>query len=170
MESSLFSINQQTILLESTVPTSDQTFTGTVITQGVTKLTIDYSTFFNYSIDAFKVVLRWPGQDPVSINDYYVYASKADPLSTFSPYLSGLSSTVIVPKSIAPTTMPAVFKIYFENGVIFEYNYNIISHSDNIIDLELDVLDIQNTDQSFGTVYNVQSNKGDTVFNFVDNN
>ena len=81
---------------------------------------------------------------------------------TVSPY------TVFSSKSPAPTTVSPSFVFYYQNGIIHTFTCNITAFSDNIIDMDLNVLDIQNAYEPFSTVYNLQSNRDNVVFNLTD--
>jgi hypothetical protein len=166
MAQSLFSFDTKIISLSA--PTTSSNITLSAVIQGVTKVIYDYNDLI-FSSDPYKVSITWPGEEfPTVINDVYIHDSVIDPLSTFSPLLSALSQKVISPKSVAPSTLNSYIKIYYEDGSILNFNINIIATSDNIIDLNLDVLDIQNTNQEYTTTYNLQGQKGNVVFNITD--
>jgi hypothetical protein len=166
MAQSLFSFDTKIISLSA--PTNSSSITLSAVIQGVTNVIYDYNSLV-FASDPFKVSLRWPGEEfPTVINDVYAHDSVIDPLSTFSPLLSTLSQKVISPKSTAPSTLNSSVTIYYEDGNILTFNIDIIATSDNIIDLNLDVLDIQNTNQEFTTTYNLQAQKGNVVFNITD--
>ena len=167
MAQSLFNFNTVIIPLSSPPPSVDTTFTINTPIQGITKVYLDYK-LINFAVKPFKIIINWPGRPPVVINDVYVYDSVLDPLSTFSPANSGLSYSVVAPKQITPTTFNASTVVYYENGIKHTFNINLNSTSDNIIDLDLNILDIQNADEAFSTVFNLQSNSKNVVFNSTD--
>lgn len=167
MAQSLFNFNTVFIPLSSPPPNIDGTFTINKNIQSVTKLYLDYN-LLNFNIKPFKIIIEWPGRAPVVINDVYIYDSIKDPLSTYSPTNSALSFSVVAPKQTNPSVQTATVKIYYENGVKHTFNINLNMSSDNLIDLDLDVLDIQNTNQPFTTVFNIQSNLRNVVFNSTD--
>lgn len=166
MAQSLFSFDTKIISLSA--PTTSSNITLSAVIQGVTNVIYDYSNLV-FDSHPYKVSITWPDEQyPIVINDIYIHNSTIDPLSTFSPLLSTLSQKVISPKSIASSTLNSYIKIYYENGSILNFNVNVVATSDNIIDLNLDVLNIQNTNQEYTTTYNLQSQKGNVVFNITD--
>jgi hypothetical protein len=167
MAQSLFNFNTIIVSLSSPPPIIDGTFTIETPIQGVTKVYLNYN-LLNFAVKPFKVILNWPGRAPVVLNDIYIHDYNIDPLSTYSPANSAFSYSVVAPKQITPETLPATAIIYYENGIKHTFNINLNMSSDNIIDLDLDVLDIQNTNQAFTTVFNLQSNSRNVVFNSTD--
>jgi hypothetical protein len=171
MAQSLFNFNNLTIALSSPPPLSTQNITLSSYIQGVTKAQINYSLLLAFTAKPFKVKLQW---DPASddgttiINDVYTYDSITDPLSTLSPLNSALSYYIYTPKQSTPQQFTAVFTVYYENGIIHYFNNNITMIGDNIIDLNLNTIDIQNTFYTDKTTYNVVAEKGNVVFNLVD--
>ena len=168
MAQSLFNIKTSIVTLSSPPPTSTQTYELSAYISGITKVFINYN-HLNFAVKPFKVVLDWPNQPPYTLNDTYVYNATLDSLSTFSPANSALSFTVISPTSVDPVLTDGNVKIYYENGIVHTFYIKFIINSDNIIDMDLNILNIQNTNQPFGTVYNLQSNRDNVVFNSIDN-
>jgi len=167
MALSLFSINNYTLTLSSPPPNATETFTLSATLQGTTKVNVNYN-LLNFNVNPFKVIINWPGQEPVVLNDTYIFDAYTDPLSTFSPLNSAFSYTVLAPISIDPVNFNATIKIFYENGYIHTFDITFTMYSDNVIDMDLNVLDIQNTSQDFGTVFNLQSNRDNIVFNNTD--
>jgi len=171
MAQSLFNFNNLTIALSSPPPLSTQNITLSAYIQGVTKAQINYTQLLSFTAKPFKVKLQW---DPTSddgttiINDVYAYDGITDPLSTFSPLNSALSYYVYTPKQAGPQQFTAVFTVYYENGVIHYFNNNITIVGENVIDLDLNTIDIQNTFYTDTITYNVVSEKGNVAFNLVD--
>lgn len=170
MAPSYFSFNTYTLRLSSPPPLSSlliKNLSGNIV-QGITRIGIDYNQL-NFNVKPFKVYIDWGynGQT-LYLNDYYVLDTEYDPLSTYSPLLSSQSYTVVSPSDSRPFTISPTIKIYYENGCITTFVYNIDVCPDNIIDMDLNVLDIQNIDKPFNTVYNLQSNKGNVVYNVTD--
>lgn len=153
--------------LWSPPPTATETLYLSAILQGTTKVTVDYNNL-NFNVKPFKVILNWPGEDRIALNDTYVYDAFTDSLSTFSPLNSAFSYTVIAPQSIQPVNTTSTINIYYENGYIHTFNVTFLIYSDNVIDMDLNVLDIQNTNQEYGTVFNLQSNRDNVVYNNTD--
>ena len=149
MEQLLYSFNSYTLVLSSPPPLSSQLMITNAIVKGVT-------------VSPYKVILNWPGQDATIIN------SECTNLSTFTVANTALSYTVFSSKSPAPTTVSPSFVFYYQNGIIHTFTCNITAFSDNIIDMDLNVLDIQNAYEPFSTVYNLQSNRDNVVFNLTD--
>jgi len=167
MAPSLFSINNYMLSLWSPPPTATETLFLSATLQGTTKVVVDYNQL-NFNVKPFKVVLDWPNEDKVALNDTYVYDAFTDSLSTYSPLNSAFSYTVLAPQSIQPVNTSSTITIYYENGYIHTFYITFLIYSDNVIDMDLDVLDIQNTNQEFGTVFNLQSNRNNIVFNNTD--
>jgi hypothetical protein len=167
MAQSLFSFNNYTLVLSSPPPLSSQIIPLSATLTGVTRVGVDYNFINKFSVKPFKVVLNWPGRPSIFLNDVYK-PSLLDPLSTFSPGNSAYSFTVISPKNTDPSVVSSTINVYYENGVIHYYSISFLLNSDNVIDLDLDILNIQNTDKAFGTVFNLQSNTRNTVFNCTD--
>lgn len=161
MEQSLYSFNSYTLVLSSPPPLSSQVMELNANIKGVTRINIDYS-LLNFSVYPYKVILNWPGKEATIINSLYTH------LSTFSIANTALSYTVFSSKSQAPTKVSPSLVIYYENGIIHTFTCNITAFSDNIIDMDLNVLDIQNVYESFSTVYNLQSNRDNIVYNLTD--
>lgn len=161
MEQSLYSFNSYTLVLSSPPPLSSQLIMSSAIIKGITKITLDY-TLLNFSVNPYKVILNWPGEDATIINSEFTN------LSAFSIAAADLSYTVFSSKSTSPTTVSPTFVFYYENGVIHTFTCNITAFSDNIIDMDLNVLDIQNAYEPFSTIYNLQSNRDNVVFNLTD--
>ena len=178
MEQSLFNFNALTIALSSLPPLSSQSRTIQSYCQGVTRVQLTYkdlfftiSTIFS-SINPFKVKLDWDlakgGDATTVINDVYAYDSAVDPLSTFSPLNSAFSYYVYTPAGTVPETFTGLFTVYYENGVIMTFNNIIYMSPDNVIDLDLNIIDIQNTYYKDVNIYNISSSKGDVVYNHAD--
>lgn len=167
MVQSLFSFNTYTIFLSSPPPLSSQLVPLSATLTGITKVNVDYNFINKFSIKPFKIVLNWPNRPVVYLNDVYK-PSLSDLLSTFSPGNSAFSYSVISPKNIDLSTVSSSIEIYYENGVIHYYPITFFVNSDNVIDLDLDILSIQNTDEPYGTIFNIQSNSRNTVFNITD--
>lgn len=168
MAQSLFSFNSYTLVLSSPPPLSSQIVQLSATLTGVTRVGVDYNFLNTFQTKPYKVILNWPGRPAVYLNDVYK-PNTIDTLSTFSPANSALSYTVITPKNIDPQVLGSTIEIFYENGVVHTYSITFLINSDNVIDLDLDVLSIQNTDQPFGTIFNLQSNSRNTVFNCTDN-
>ena len=167
MEPSLFNFNTYSLQLSSPPPLSSQIMSLSAVVQGVTRIDVDYN-LLNFPVKPYKIVLNWPFRAPVAVNDVFITNSVIDPLSTFSPANSALSYTVVVPKSVEPATYNAQINIYYENGIIHYFNVAIIAYCDNLIDLDLNVLDVQNGYIPFTTVYNLQSNRDNMLYNSTD--
>lgn len=167
MAPSLFSINNYMLSLWSPPPTATESLYLSAILQGTTKVNVNYNQL-NFNVKPFKVILNWPGQDRVALNDAYIFDAYTDSLSTYSPLNSAFSYTVIAPQSIQPANTTSTITIYYENGFIHTFYVTFLIYSDNVIDMDLNVLDIQNTNQSFGTVFNLQSNRDNVVYNNTD--
>lgn len=167
MEQSLFSFNTTFVTLTSPTPLSSQVMSFYVPVFGVTRVFINYNKL-NFTVKPFKIVLNWPYQEPITINDTYKVGLLINPLSTYSPTNSALSYTIITPATVENANLQSSVKIYYENGIIHTFTINFNVFSDNIIDMDLNVLDIQNTDQPFSTVYNLQSNRDNVVYNVID--
>ena len=161
MEQLLYSFNSYTIVLSSPPPLSSQLMVTNAIVKGVTKISLDYS-LLNFTVSPYKVILNWPGQDATVINSEFTN------LSTFTIANTALSYTVFSSKSPAPTTVSPSFVFYYQNGIIHTFTCIITAFSDNVIDMDLNVLDIQNAYEPFSTVYNLQSNRDNVVFNLTD--
>jgi len=166
MHPTLYSFNTYTVNLTSDTPASSTTYTFNGIIKGVTKVYINYN-LLNFTVKPYKIVLNWPNQAPITINNVW-FNKVIDPsLTTFQPN-SAYSYTVIAPTLNVPVTNNAQVQIYYENGVINTFNVSLLTMPDNTIDLDLNVLDVQNTNIPFGTVYNIQSNRDNVVYNFND--
>lgn len=167
MEPSLFNINNYTLSLWSPPPTATESLFLSANIQGTTKVYVDYNKL-NFNVKPYKVILNWPNQDKVVLNDTYVYDAYTDSLSTYSPLNSAFSYTVIAPQSIQPANTTPTISIYYENGYIHTFFITFFIYSDNVIDMDLNVLDIQNANQEFATVFNFQSNRDNIVYNNSD--
>jgi len=166
MQPTLYSFNTYTVNLTSATPASDATYSFNGIIKGVTKVYINYNQL-NFTVKPYKIVLNWPNQNPITINNVW-FNNVIDPsLTTFQPN-SAYSYSVIAPTFNVPVTNNAQVKIYYENGVTSTFNISLLTIPDNTIDLDLNVLDVQNSDIPFGTIYNVQSNRDNVVYNFND--
>ena len=88
-------------------------------------------------------------------------------MTSFLPN-SAYSYTVLSPTGTSPIKTNSSALIYYENGGITTFNFFINVFPDNTIDLDLDVLDVQNMDIAFGTIYNLQSNRNNVVYNIND--
>lgn len=167
MAQSLFNFNSYQITLSSPPPLSSSVYTLSAFINGITKVYLNYN-LLNFNVKPFKVVIDWPYKDPYALNDVYVYNAELDSLSTYAPTNSALSYTVITPQTVDPIRTDSTVAIYYENGIIHTFTIIFVINSDNVIDMDLNVLDIQNTDQPFGTVYNFQSNRDNVVYNSTD--
>jgi hypothetical protein len=167
MVQSLYSLSTSVISLSAPPVFITQTINSNVNIQGVTKVIINYNNL-SFSSKPFKVRIGWPDIDPIVINDVYIIDNVNDPLFTFSPTNSGLSQIVLTPQSNIITPKQANIQIYYENGVILTYVIAILIAPDNIIDLDLNILSIQNENLKYSTVYNLQSNRDNMVYNIKD--
>jgi hypothetical protein len=159
MVQSLFNFNTYTLVLSSPPPLSSIVIPLSGAIQGVTRVQVDYNQL-DFTVKPFKVILNWPNRPPVVINESF--------LPTLLPANSALSFTVIAPKSTNPILAPASILLYYENGIVHTFSILFVVNSDNIIDLDLDVLSVQNAYQEYGTIFNIQSNSRNTVFNLTD--
>lgn len=166
MAQSLFSFNSYTITLSSPSPTVSQTISLSAMTQGITNFVLDFSQL-SFNVKPFKILVNWPNREPINVNSIFDISSKLFPTS-FAP-ISSYTQNVLTSKYYYPMTYTPSVVIYYENGVIHTFSIYITVNPENAIDLDLDVLSIQNTDQDYGTVYNIQSNTKNIVFNSVDN-
>jgi hypothetical protein len=168
MAQSLFSYNNYTLVLSSPPPLSSRIIALSAVISGVTKVDVDYNFLYTFNVKPFKVLLNWPGRNTIYLNDMYITDINLDPLSTYSPMNSALSHTVVTSKAVDQTSQPASIQIYYENGVVHTYSITFFVNSENVIDLDLDVLGIQNTYEPYGTVFNLQSNSKNIVFTSTD--
>ena len=166
MAQSLFNLKTQFITLSSPPPNSTQTIELSSYINGVTKVYANYNQL-NFNVKPFKVILDWPNVAPYTLNDTYIYNSTLDVLSTFSPLNSAFSFAVISPTSVETALTDGTITIYYENGVIHTFYIKFIITSDNVIDMDLNILDIQNATQPFSTVLNLQSNRDNMVYNSI---
>ena len=74
MEQSLYSFNSYTLVLSSPPPLSSQLIMSSAIIKGITKITLDY-TLLNFSVNPYKVILNWPGEDATIINSEFTNLS-----------------------------------------------------------------------------------------------
>lgn len=173
MAQSLFSFNTLSIPLSAPPPLSTQIIYLSSYIQGVTRAQIDYTKLFfsnNITFSAikpFKVELVWGDGSETIVNDTYVYDSINDPLSTFSPFNSAASYHVYVPKS-PYTELNATFTIYYENGIKHYHQNTVYLLSDNTIDLNLGLTDLQFISDKEYNVYNFSSTKGGMLYNNID--
>ena len=170
MVPSYFSPHTYSIQLSSLPPTSSMTYSLTAVMQGITKAIINY-TGLSFIQQPYKVVLEWDLSQSAAIttiNDVYLYDSVIDPLSTFTPTNSGLSTYVFVPQTMSPQTINSRFRIFYENGYITTFLMTTLLISENIIDMDLNLIDAQNTRKQLGNVYNIQSVAQNIVFNVID--
>ena len=166
MQPTLYSFNTYTVNLTSNTPTTNGTYNFYGIIKGVTRVNLNYNNL-NFTVKPYKVVINWANQDPVVINNVW-FNNVIDPtLTTFLPN-SAYSYTVLAPTLTTPVNVNSSLKIYYENGVINTFNISLLQTPDNVIDLDLDILDVQNTDIPFGTIYNIQSNRDNVVYNAND--
>lgn len=170
MQPVLYSFDTYTLNLSSPPPTGSQltqTINLSANVQGVTRLYLNYNGLSGFGVNPYKIVLNWDGQDPVTINNVW-FNSVIDPtLTSFLPN-SAYSYTVLSPTGTSPIKTNSSALIYYENGGITTFNFFINVFPDNTIDLDLDVLDVQNMDIAFGTIYNLQSNRNNVVYNIND--
>lgn len=163
-----YSFNTYTVNLTSNPPTTSTTTTyniaGTI--QGVTRINLNYN-LLNFSTNPYKITINWPNQNPIIINNIWVNNVIDPTLTNFQPN-SAYSYTVLAPTTITPITYNSTVGIYYENGGISKFNISLLQLPDNIIDMDLNVLDVQNTDTPFSTIYNIQSNRNNVVYNFND--
>lgn len=166
MQQTLYSFNTYTVNLSSLPPVASNTYTLSGIIQGVTRVNLNYNSL-NFTIKPYKIVINWPNTDPVIINNVWFNAVIDPTLTTFQPN-SALSFTVLSPTIIAPITYSSKVSIYYENGSITTFNILLLQLPDNTIDMDLNVLDVQNTNTPFSTIYNLQSNRDNVVYNIND--
>jgi hypothetical protein len=170
MQPVLYSFNTYTVNLSSPPPIGNQitqTVNLSANVQGTTKIYLNYNQLSGFDINPYKIVLNWDGQDPVTINNVW-FNSVIDPILTSFLPNSAYSYTVLAPIATSPVYTNSSALIYYENGGITTFNLYINVFPDNTIDLDLDVLDIQNMDIAFGTIYNLQSNRDNVVYNIND--
>ena len=146
--------------------------------QGVTKAQLNYNQLFFVNsttlsgIKPFKIKLEWDqslgGESTVIINDVYKFDINTDPLSTFSPLNSALSYYVYTPTQIQPQQLNSKYTVYYENGVIHTYQNKVFLISDNVIDMNLNVTELQNAYQKGLNVFNISSEKGNMMFNVTN--
>jgi hypothetical protein len=168
MQPVLYSFNTYTVNLSSPPPIVNQltqTINLSANVQGTTKIYLNYNQLSGFGINPYKIVLNWAGEDPIIINNVW-FNTVIDPtLTSFLPN-SAYSYTVLAPIAASPVYTNSSALIYYENGGITTFNLYINVFPDNTIDL--DFLDIQNMDIAFGTIYNLQSNRDNVVYNIND--
>lgn len=167
MAQSLYNFSTCLVTLSAPAALTTQTINSSYTIQGITRVIINYNNL-QFSSNAFKIRIFWPDQTPVTINDVYITDNVIDPLLTYSPANSSLSQTVLAPKSNIITPKQATIQIYYENGVVLTYVVKFSIIPDNIIDLDLNVLSVQNENVKYSTVYNLQSNRDNVVYNIKD--
>jgi len=172
MAQSLFNFNTLNLTLSAPPVLSTMVIYLSSYIQGTTKVQLNYNNLFAFKTGAYKTKLVWDASQPSNtttiINSVYKYDSVLDPLSTFSPLNSALSYYVYVPQQTSPQVTNSIYTIYFQNGTVLTYQNSIFLSSDNVIDLNLNVLDVQNTYYPGANVYNIVSQKGGVVFNSTD--
>jgi len=168
MEPSLFSFKTYTVTLTAPPSLSSQNISMNFAYRGVTKVNLNFNNLFSFSSQPFKYAVTWPGQPTLYINSVVANNVFAIPNFTAATAASALSYNVLESPSIAPINLPANVKVYFNNGVTLNYTLNFKVYSYNSIDLDLDILDVQNSIQPFTTIYNLQSNSQNVVFNITD--
>jgi hypothetical protein len=173
MEQSLFSFNSYTLYLSAPTPTPYTGTTQSILTSayltGITRVNVNFNQLFTFTSKPFKIIMEWPDRPAINLNEPYLFQSSLASVSSFFQANSALVSTVVCPKNIGQSLFGSSIKVYYSNGCIQTFNVKLLLNSDNIIDMDLDVLDIQNTNQSLGTIFNLQSNTRNTVFNCTDN-
>jgi hypothetical protein len=167
MVQSLYSLSTCVVTLSAPPVFTTQTINSSVKIQGITRVVINYNNL-SFNSNPFKVKITWPDASPIVINDIYTADNVIDPLLTFSPTNSGLSQTVLTPQANIITPKQATIQIYYENGTILTYVIAFYIAPDNIIDLDLNVLSIQNENTKYSTVYNLQSNRDNIIYNIKD--
>lgn len=178
MEPSLFNFNTISLVLSAPPPLSTRTMYLSSYIQGVTKAQLNYNQLFFVNsttlsgIKPFKIKLEWDqslgGESTVIINDVYKFDINTDPLSTFSPLNSALSYYVYTPTQIQPQQLNSKYTVYYENGVIHTYQNKVFLISDNVIDMNLNVTELQNAYQKGLNVFNISSEKGNMMFNVTN--
>jgi len=171
MDQSLFNFNNLTVTLSAPPVFVSRVINLSSFIQGTTKIQLNYNNLFAFNVKALKTSIVWDISDSnaiKTINGVYSTDTLLDPLSTYSSMISGQSYYVYTPTQSQPYSTKSIYTIYFENGVILTYNNYIYISSDNAIDLDLNVLDVQNTYYSNVNVYNILSKKGGVVYNNTD--
>lgn len=164
MDTSPYSFNTYFLRLSTLPPSSPTTtFEAYGLIKGTTKVILDYNYIAQYcALSAYKISVRWPGEDTVYLN------SQLTTLSTFTPANSALSYYVFSPQYQTYTILNPVVQIYYQNGTIQTINCYLTSFCDNIIDMDMNLLSIQNSNQEYSTIYNLQSNRDNVVYNVTD--
>jgi len=166
MQQILYSINSYTVNLSSPPPLGTQSYNLSATVQGVTRVNLNYN-YLNFNTQPYKIVINWDGKDPVTINNIW-FNNVIDPtLTTFLPN-SAYSFNVFSPTATSVTNTNSSVLIYYQNGAITTFNIFLAITPDNTIDMDLNVLDVQNTDKPFTTIYNLQSNRDNIVYNITD--
>lgn len=165
MENSYFSFDTYTVQLSSPPPTTSQLFELSGHIQGVTRVYLD-TNLLSFAQKPYKVKLDW-SDGPMYFDDVYIADTTIDTLSTFSPLLTSFFSHTYHPQSVAPYTQTIEFAVYYENGVIHEFEIGLVVSADNLIDHDLNVLSVQSIVEPNSTVLNVASQKG-MVFCLAD--
>ena len=172
MAQSLFNPNTLNIFLSAPPALSSCIIPLSSFSQGITRVQLNYKNLFKLPIQPYKVKIMWDTSigdaSTTIINDNYSSDSIVDPLSTFSPLNSAYSYYVYVPKQLPPQIINAEYNVYYENGVILYYRNALTLISDNTIDLELNVIEVQNTYKPDVNVYNIVSDSYNMVFNSTD--
>jgi len=172
MQQLLFNPNTTVVTLSSPPTLVSQNIYSSVILQGVTQVVLNYNQLLSsFPYNPYKVILQWPGSQQTVVNNVQVQSYDnilSYPTFTFTSNLSAASSNLFTPNNVAPQYQQATVQVYYENGAVLNYYIGFTIYCDNIIDLDLNVLSVQNTYQQFGTVYNLQSNTQNTVYNFTD--
>lgn len=156
------SFNNLTVELSSTPPfvnTSLTAFPIEITVQGPTTVILDYS-LLNFSIKPFKNIVFWNPGVPETKEIYNVDFSTVDDV----PWTDNIKYT------FNPTSqfqvISSIVMLYYQNGVIHQFNMKVNLLAYNIIDLDLRLVDTQLVNNST-SIYNIESQQKEVLFNQV---
>jgi len=123
MAQSLFNFNNLTITLSAPASLTTQTIYLSTFIQGITKTTLNYNNLLPFNVNPYKIVLIWdnlqPSNTTIILNGIYSAPNGlTTPLSTLTPLNSAVSSYTYTPNQTNQLQTNAIYKIFFENGVI----------------------------------------------------
>lgn len=136
-------------------------FNYNYVIQGPTKVNVAFNNLY-FSVKPYKVAINW-GMNPSEIEYYNLNLALS---STVMYFNSSDTYYVYYPTTLANTVTSTV-TVYFENNITYAFFIELFILADNVIDQELNILSTQITSKDRRPIFNLESNKYNTVYNVI---
>lgn len=156
--------NSLSIPLSAPYPFSTATLTAfysNYIIQGPTKVNVSFNNLY-FDVKPYKVAINW-GLNPSEIEYFNLNLS----VSSTVMYFNSTNTFYVYYPTTLMNSVTSTVTIYFENNITYKFLIALSILADNVIDQELNILSTQITSKDRRPIFNIESNKYNTVYNVI---